>query len=176
MAKKSFTKSFLEIAEIIIIALVLSWILRTFVVQANVIPTPSMLPTIQEQDRVLVDKLVFKWTGLHRDDIIVFLPPPKAHSKEDFIKRIIGLPGETLAIKNGKVYINGTALKEPFELQPPDYSYGPVTIPANSYFVMGDNRNNSDDSHAWGFLPKQNIIGRAFIRYWPLTRFGPISS
>lgn len=176
MEKKSFAKSFLEIAEIIIIALVLSWILRTFVAQPSVIPSPSMLPTIQEQDRVLVDKLFFKWTGLHRDDIIVFLPPPEAHSKKDFIKRIIGLPGETLEIKNGEVYINGNALKEPFELQPPDYTYGPVTIPANSYFVLGDNRNNSGDSHMWGFLPKQNIIGRAFLRYWPLTRFGPISS
>lgn len=173
--KNTLGKSIFEIVEIVVIALILSWVLRTFVVEARVIPTGSMLPTIQLQDRVVVDKLFFKFTGLHRDDIVVFRPPPAANATEDFIKRIIGLPGETLQVANGKVYINGKPLVEPYELQPPNYSFGPIKIPANCYFVMGDNRNNSDDSHEWGVLPAQNITGRSLFRYWPLDRFGALA-
>ncbi len=171
----SMGRSILEVVEIVVIALVLSWVLRTFVIEARVIPTGSMLPTIQLQDRVVVDKLFFKWTGIHRDDIIVFRPPPQANSTEDFIKRVIGLPGEKLQIRDGKVFINDKPLYEPFVLEPPNYQYGPVLIPANDYFVMGDNRNNSADSHEWGFLPYANITGRALFRYWPLNRFGPLA-
>ncbi len=172
MEKNSISRSVLEVVEIVVIALILSWVLRTFVVEARVIPTGSMLPTIQLQDRVVVDKLFFKFTGLHRGDIVVFHPPASAHSKEDFIKRVIGLPGEKIEVKNGRVYINDQPLVEDYIAEPPNYQYGPQIIPQNAYFVMGDNRNNSADSHEWGMLPAENITGRALFRYWPLNRFG----
>jgi len=172
LEKNSISRSILEVVEIVVIALILSWVLRTFVVEARVIPTGSMLPTIQLQDRVVVDKLVFKWSTIKLGDVVVFHPPETAHSKDDFIKRVIGLPGDKLEIKNGKVYINDQALKEPYIAEQPRYQYGPVTVPSNEYFVMGDNRNNSADSHEWGYLPYSNITGRTLFRYWPLDRFG----
>ena len=174
---KQSTKRFLfDLLEIIVIAFALSWVLRTYVVEARKIPTGSMLPTIQLNDRVIVDKFYFKYFDhIRRDDIIVFRPPPKAHATDDFIKRVIGLPGDTVEIRNHKTYINGKALYEPFILAPPINNYGPVVVPKDSVFVMGDNRNNSDDSRVWGFLPMQNITARALFRYWPLERFGPLA-
>jgi signal peptidase I len=173
---KSTAKFFLELLEIVLIAFALSWVLRTYVVEARVIPTGSMLPTIQLNDRVIVDKFYFKDFGhLTRGDIVVFTPPPKAHATEDFIKRIIGLPGDTLEIRNHTTYINGKPLSEPYVLQPANNDFGPVTVPQGDVFVMGDNRNNSDDSRVWGFLPIKNITGRAIFRYWPLDRIGPLA-
>ncbi|HWJ02687.1 MAG TPA: signal peptidase I [Verrucomicrobiae bacterium] len=172
MEKNSIGRSILEVVEIVVIALILSWVLRTFVVEARVIPTGSMLNTIQLQDRIVVDKLFFKWSEIKRGDIVVFHPPERAGSKDDFIKRVIGLPGETIEIKNQKVYINDKPLDESYILEKPRYTYGPQTIPDNQYFVMGDNRNNSADSHEWGMLPAGNITGRTLFRYWPLDRFG----
>jgi signal peptidase I len=175
LEKNSFGKSILEIVEIVVIALILSWVLRSFVVEARVIPTGSMLPTIQLQDRVVVDKLFFKWSSLKRGDIVVFHPPAKAFATEDFIKRVIGLPGDKLEVKNQKVYINDQPLVEPYIAEAPKYNYGPQIIPTGAYFVMGDNRNNSADSHEWGFLPAENITGRALFRYWPFNSFGRLA-
>ncbi|HEX3014913.1 MAG TPA: signal peptidase I [Desulfobacteria bacterium] len=176
MKNNTLGRNFLEVAEIVIIAFALSWVLRTFVVEARVIPSGSMLPTIQLQDRVVVDKIFFKWSGIHRKDIIVFRPPARANfAGQDFIKRVIGLPGETLEVKDGQVYINNKPLTEGYIAEKPDYHYGPVIIPQNAYLVFGDNRNNSADSHEWGLLPASNIEGRALFRYWPLTRFGALA-
>ena len=105
---------------------------------------------------------------------MVFHAPAAANEPDDLVKRIIGLPGEILAVHDGYVWINNQALNEPYTLEAPTYSYGPVTIPENSYFVMGDNRNNSKDSHFWGFLPKENITGKVMIRYWPFSSFGKL--
>ncbi|WP_434510933.1 signal peptidase I [Desulfitobacterium sp. AusDCA] len=171
--KKSIGRTVLDYIEIIVFALVLSWGLRSTVVEASVIPTPSMLPTIQLQDRVVVDKIAFKFSNINRGDIIVFRPPSEVDSSgTDWIKRVIGLPGETVEIKNGKVFINGSELSELYEMEKPNYTYGPTIVPENSYFVLGDNRNQSLDSHYWGALPKDNIVGRALIRIWPLKNFG----
>ncbi len=100
--------------------------------------------------------------------MVVFKFPEEP--ERDFIKRVIGLPGETVAVHGGKVWINGKALVEPYELQPPAYTMPPIKLGPNQLFVMGDNRNDSDDSHIWGPLPMKNIIGRAIVRYWPPDR------
>ena len=176
-SEKSLGRIIVELIEIVVIAFALSWFLRTFVVEARLVPTGSMLPTIQLQDRIIVDKFFFKrFDHIRPGDIIVFRPPPSAHASEDFIKRVIGLPGDKVEIRNHVTYVNGQPLTEPYLLDRPRNDFGPVTVPKDSLFVMGDNRNNSDDSRDWGFLPEENVTGRALFRYWPLNRFGALTS
>ena len=147
--------------------------MQSTMVEARVIPTGSMLPTIQLQYRVFIDKIFYKLSDIKRGDIIVFKPPSSQDSEgEKWLKRVIGLPGEVVEIKGGKVYIDNVALYESYILEEPDYQLGPIEIPEDSYLVLGDNRNNSLDSHYWGVLPADNIVGRVFIRYWPLPQFG----
>ncbi|ADY56022.1 signal peptidase I [Syntrophobotulus glycolicus DSM 8271] len=167
-------KTVIEWIVIIGIAFGLSILIRNFVVDTRIVPTGSMLPTIQEQDRLIVDRLFYQFQTLGRGDVIVFKAPEKSGSSEDLVKRIIGLPGEKVQIKNSKVYINEAELKEPYVHNIADYEYGPVTVPANSYLVLGDNRSESYDSHKWGFLPAENILGKVLIRYWPLNTIGPL--
>lgn len=167
-----------ETIETVLWALVLALILRTFVVQAFWIPSGSMIPTLEVGDRVLVAKFWYSFTEPKRGQLFVFKYP--VDPKRDFVKRIIGLPGETLEIRNGTVFIDGQALREEyvknhdtFSLSAgPVFPESPVKIPSNMYFAMGDNRPNSQDSRFWGFVPKQNIRGPVFLRYWPLSRIG----
>ena len=141
----------------------------------------SMRPTLQDGEFVLINRLAYKLGTYQRGDIIVFRPPmypPQgifrqflglpnvSDNYEDYIKRVIGLPGDQVRIARGVVYINGVQLQEPYIAAPPDYS-GEWTVPDGKLFVLGDNRNNSSDSHAWGFLPVQNILGKALLVYWP---------
>ncbi len=150
----------------------------------------SMLPTLDNGEYVLISRLSYKLGNYQRGDIIVFRPPmyPDAptwqrlfglpgfdNEYEDYIKRIIGLPGETVRIDNGTVYINDVPLIEPYIAAPPDYS-DEWTVPEGQLFVLGDNRNNSADSHAWGFLPDENILGKALVVYWPFANFMIIRS
>lgn len=173
---KNGARFILELIEIVVVAFVMSWVLRTFVVDARVIPTGSMLPTIQLQDRVIVDKFFFKhFDSIRTGDIIVFRPPPTAHTTDDFIKRVIGLPGDKIEIRNHQTYVNGKALYEPYINEKSKNDYGPVVVPEGELFVMGDNRNNSDDSRFWGFLPMGNVTGRELFRYWPLNHFGALA-
>jgi len=173
---KSTARFLLELLEIVLIAFALSWVLRTYLIEARKIPSGSMLPTIQLDDRVIVDKFFFKhFDHISPGDIIVFHPPPSAHATEDFIKRVVGLPGDTLEIRNHTTYVNGQALNEPYVTDKSKNDFGPVVVPADSVFVMGDNRNNSDDSRVWGFLPMQNITGRSLFRYWPLDQIGALA-
>jgi signal peptidase I len=132
-----------------------------------------MQPTIRIGDRVLVDKIAYKSQPPQRGDIIIFHPTEtlrKQSFKDDFIKRVIGLPGERLEIKNGSVYINGQLLKESYIDDAPQYQYGAVVIPVDQYFVLGDKRNNSYDSHFWGFVPRSLIVGKAFSVICPPSR------
>ena len=137
-----------------------------------VIPTPSMAPTLIPHDRVFVhprpDYLP------QRFDIVVFNPPDKLKaenpSADYFIKRVIALPGETIQVANREVYINGQPLAEDYLKEAPDYTLPPFTVPPKQYFVLGDNRNDSVDSHIWGPLPRPLIVGKAFKIYWPLNR------
>jgi len=160
---------FKEVISIVVIAFILAMILRTFVVEGRVIPTGSMLPTIQLQDRVMVNKFIYYFKDPQRGDVVVFDPPEALNTNQDYIKRVIGLPGEKVEIKNGKVYIDDCPLEEPYLAEPLDYEYGPVEIPPDCYFVLGDNRNSSFDSHRWNaWLTSDHIKGKAFLVYWPI--------
>lgn len=159
-----------EIVSIIVIAFVLAMLLRAFVVEARVIPSGSMIPTIVENDRVLVCKYIYHFKEPQRGDIVVFKPPQELLAENDYIKRVIGLPGDKVEMKNQKVYINDQALKEPYIKEPINYDWGPGVVPAGKILVLGDNRNNSLDSHKWNtpWLDRKSIKGKAFATYWPI--------
>ena len=133
-----------------------------------------MTPTLKVHDRVLVNKLSYKLHPVHRDDIIVFKAPPGADPGiDDLVKRVIGLPGETVEGRNSHVLINGKVLKESYLPKGTFTSnFGPEVVPKSSYWVMGDNRTNSKDSRSFGFIKKSQIVGRVFVRIWPLDRLG----
>lgn len=167
------TGAWLETLQTVGLSLILALGIRTLVAEARYIPSGSMLPTLEINDRLIIDKVSYRFKSPSRGDIVVFYPPAAAGKqfvKEAFIKRIIGLPGETIEIKNGQVYANGLPLDEAYTAAQPDYNWGPQVVPPNSYLVLGDNRNDSDDGHIWGFLPENRIIGRATLRFWPLNR------
>lgn len=176
-----------EALKTIGLSLVLALGIRHFVAEARYIPSESMVPTLEVNDRLIVEKISYLFNPPQRGDIIVFMPPdaagqaclglqsPNGKIKDAFIKRIVGLPGETLQVNNGQVYVNDQPLQESYINAPPNYQWGPEVVPTNSYLVLGDNRNNSCDGHFWGFVPKENIIGRAVFRFWPPGRVGGIS-
>ena len=165
------------------LSLFLAFGIRVGVAESFFIPTISMAPTLQIDDRLMVDKVSYHFNSPKRGDIIVFQPTEQAlkacglplNFRDAFIKRLIGLPGEQLEIKDGWVYINGEPLTENYLAEQPQYQWGPMTVPSDSYLVLGDNRNSSCDSHAWGFIPHDHIIGRAFVRFWPVGRIGGLS-
>lgn len=164
---KAFFKEFIGI---VVVAFILAMILRTFVIEGRYIPSGSMLPTIQLQDRVMVNKFIYMFKEPAHGDIVVFEPPAIIGQKDDYIKRIIGLPGDTIEVREGKVWVNGQALEEPYIAEAPNYEYGPVKVPEHALFVMGDNRNMSYDSHLWnGWLTEDHLKGKAFLIYWPLN-------
>ena len=189
-AAATFEKSTVrEYFESIVVAVILALFIRTFVVQAFKIPTGSMEPNLLVGDHLLVNKFVFSpsATGLERallpvrpivrGDVVVFKFPEDP--ERDFIKRIIGLPGESIEVKGTQVLVNGSAIAQPYAhfLLPhdphapsmpgdPREQFGPVTVPAGHYFAMGDNRDNSQDSRYWGFLPAHYVKGRALMIYW----------
>lgn len=155
---------------------VVLWLLITlFVGQARAIPSGSMEPTIQIGDRVWTDKLFLRFNPIERGDIVVFDPPPPVVSEYPYIKRVIGLPGETVEIREGQVLVNGEPLTEPYIAEAPRYQFGPVEIPEGQYLVLGDNRNWSNDSHEWGLLDRKRVFARAVFRFWPLNRMGSIN-
>jgi len=167
-------KNLFEWLGIIAFAFILLLIIRIFLLDTRIVPTGSMLPTIQLQDRLIVDKLLFKFSKIERGDIVVFRAPPASGEKDDLVKRVIGLPGEEIEVKDGKVLVNGDALEENYLQERPNYQYKPVQVPPDSYFVLGDNRRSSNDSHVWGFVPQEDIKGKVWIRYWPLNSFGTL--
>ena len=131
----------------------------------------SMLPTLHDGQYVIVNKVVYAISKPQRGDIIVFIPPTDRH--RDFIKRLIGLPGEHVEIKQGLVFVNGIQLNEPYINGPGLYS-GDWRLGPDEYFVLGDNRPNSSDSHQWGPVHGENIVGKAWVSYWPLDRVGVV--
>jgi signal peptidase I len=199
-----------EFLDPFIIAGLAAWVLITFVARTYYIPSGSMLPTLQIHDVLLVDKFEYRFHAPHRGDIVVF--PPPVPTPDDFIKRVIGLPGDRLSVQRGSVYLNGIALHEPYVAEQPDYAlqirdYGifvrdgegwqrldpasanipprsqwtaPDRIPPHCYMMFGDNRNDSEDSHVWGFAQDAGrfasgaragdaagFTGRAFLIFWP---------
>ncbi len=160
-----------DILVTLIIAVAIYFGLQT-TVQKYVIWESCMEPNFYEGQQVLVNKVVFKFHKPERGDVIILHPPSPYDSKAiPFIKRIIALPGETVEIKNGEVYINGSKLYEPYIKEPPNYTVE-YKIPKNEYFVLGDNRNIANDSHYGRLVPRQNIIGKAWLSIWPLDKWG----
>ncbi|MEL6158839.1 MAG: signal peptidase I [Cyanobacteria bacterium J06627_32] len=172
--------SVFENVRLVAIALVIAIVVRLFIAEPRFIPSPSMVPTLAVGDRLLVEKVSYQRHAPHQGDIVVFEPPPQLQAygyraSQAFIKRVIGLPGQQVKVHQGKVYVDGQPLAEDYIAAAPEYEMPSVQVPEGSLFVMGDNRNDSNDSHVWGFLPMQNLIGRAVIRFWPLEKFGPVA-
>ena len=172
-------KALWENLQILAVALVLALLVRAYVAEPRFIPSDSMVPTLQVGDRLVVEKISYHFHLPQVGDIVVFDPPPQLQRqgyKKDqaFIKRIIGQPGQMIAVKNGKVLVDNQPLQEPYIAEAPNYLMSPALVPEDMFFVMGDNRNNSNDSHVWGFLPKANIIGRAWLRFYPFDRLGKV--
>lgn len=160
---------FREIIESVVIAVLLAVVIRVFLFQFFVIPSASMEPTLTEGDMIAANKIVYRFSEPKRGDIIVFKYP--LDPKRDFVKRLIGLPGEKLQIKNSTLYINDKVTPEPYLPKSLEFQdYGPVTVPKDKFFMMGDNRNDSLDSRSWGEMPRENIIGKASFIYWPINR------
>jgi signal peptidase I len=186
-----------ELPLLLGVAFVIAFLVKTFVAQAFFIPSESMVHTLEVGDRVLVSRVSYQLHDPRRGDIVVFtspfetqgsgdsrsLPSRVVHtvlesvglrqpSTEDFIKRVIGLPGETVEGKSGKIYINGRQLVEPYLAEEPVGDFPPKTIPPGQIWVMGDNRNRSSDSRVFGPIKESKIVGRAILRNWPLNRLG----
>ena len=167
----------LEVAKTLATAAVLAFGIRTFVAEARYIPSASMQPTLQINDRLIIEKMSYRFTEPQRGDVVVFEPTDilvRQNYKDAFIKRVIGLPGETIEVKGGIVYVDGNSIQEKYIAEEPNYNYGPEKVPADSYLVLGDNRNNSYDSHYWGFVPSDKLIGKALVRFWPFNRLGSL--
>ena len=174
----------LEIAETLALTLIIFFVIQTFVAQPYKVQQRSMQHTLEPEEYVLVDKLTPRFDTYKRGDIVVFTPPPDWVQEDGtpFIKRVIGLPGETVDIHGGHVYIDGTQINEPYlYTEPPDPSPQPTTVqgdqhtwvvPQGDVFLMGDHRQNSEDSRTFGTVAESQVIGRAWLRYWPLDTFG----
>ncbi|MDD5450074.1 MAG: signal peptidase I [Candidatus Omnitrophica bacterium] len=171
-----------EWGESILIAFILAMIIRTFVVQAFKIPSGSMKPTFTEGDRILVNRFIYRFKEPATGDIIVFKYPEDV--KKDFVKRLIAKSGETVEIREGGIYVNDKRVNEPHVIRETYYynrgDYGKAgqkfKVPSDSYYVLGDNSASSRDSRYWGFVPRKNLLGRAFLIYWPINRIRVITN
>ncbi|KGG12302.1 MULTISPECIES: signal peptidase I [Prochlorococcus] len=171
---------FISIVFWVLLALILRW----QVIEPRWIPSGSMLPTLQIRDKILVEKVRPKIQGIYNENyprgLIVVFRAPKAlvdagyENNSALIKRVVGIPGDKIEVHSGNLVRNGVVINEPWIKESIQYEMNQISVPADSYWVLGDNRNNSLDSHLWGALPKENIIGTAVFRYWPLQSFGSI--
>ncbi len=160
-----------ELLETLLMAAALFFIINLFTGRYQVLSI-SMEPTFHEGEYIIALKASYWFADPRRGDVVVFLPPSN-NGSVPYIKRVIGLPGDIVEARAGRIWVNGVALNEPYIAQPVTYE-GYWVVPDNTYFVLGDNRNNSSDSHMWGAVPRRNIIGKAVFRYWPLDRLGSI--
>lgn len=158
-----------ELIETILLTLVIFFMIR-FAIENYRIEGFSMEPNFHDGQFLLVSKLNYVVTEPERGDVIIFRYPQ--NPKKNFIKRVIGLPGEKVQIRAGKVFVNNVRIPEPYPYNLADYDWGPVTVGRDEYFVLGDNRPESSDSHSWGMLPRKNIIGKAWVSYWPPQDWG----
>lgn len=165
-----------EFVQAIAIAAVLSVFIITFVMQSFLVEGSSMYPTLSDRDRLFVNKFIYRFREPQRGEIVVFRYP--ADPSRNFIKRVIGIAGDRVAVSDGVVYVNGAALEESYINEPMYGSYSEKVVPEDTVFVLGDNRNHSQDSRepSVGFVPYENIVGEAFVRYWPLTKLSIVDS
>lgn len=175
---RSRSRSLLEWIVVVVIAVLVSLLVRTYVFQTFYIPSGSMEPTLNIGDRIVVSKLAVEFGTIHSGDILVFKAPPGVvtecgDSVADLVKRVIGLPGDHLTSKGNNIYVDGKLLAQPWSHNEPlGRSIGNITVPANHYFMMGDNEADSCDSRYWGTVPRSSIVGKVFVRIWPLSRLG----
>lgn len=188
-----------ELPGLILIALALALLIKTFLIQAFFIPSQSMEPTLQVGDRVIVNKIVYRFRDPNRGEVVVFENPNhvdpdrnplsafwnwiteglgfSTDPTKDFIKRVIALPGETIEVADGRILIDGEPLEEPYLNRIRDRTdFGPQKVPPDHYFMMGDNRANSQDSRIFGAIPREKVVGKAFIILWPPSRFSWLSA
>lgn len=163
-----FKRFLVELLQTVIISALLYLAIDAISARIQVLSI-SMQPTLYERDFVLVNKVGYKLDTPQRGDVIVFRYPPNPETTP-YIKRVIGLPGDTVRIMDGKVYVNDQAITEPYIAAPPDYN-GQWLVNEDELFVLGDNRNNSSDSHHWGMVPLENVIGKAEFVYWPVQHW-----
>jgi signal peptidase I len=160
----------------LLIAIGLALVIIVFLYQPVKVEGTSMAPLLSDQERIFINKFVYRFEDIHRGDVVVFWYP--LDRSKSFIKRVIGLPGETVDIRHGLLYVNGQLIPEPYV--PPQYTdvtdFGPVKVPKDSYFVMGDHRISSNDSRVFGPVASQFIYGRAVFAYWPVDHFGSLST
>eukprot|EP00544_Gedaniella_sp_CCMP2646_P004702 CAMPEP_0202480434 /NCGR_PEP_ID=MMETSP1361-20130828/428_1 /ASSEMBLY_ACC=CAM_ASM_000849 /TAXON_ID=210615 /ORGANISM="Staurosira complex sp., Strain CCMP2646" /LENGTH=249 /DNA_ID=CAMNT_0049107865 /DNA_START=303 /DNA_END=1053 /DNA_ORIENTATION=+ len=168
------------------VSLAVALLLRFLIIEPRFIPSLSMYPTFEVGDQLAVEKVTKRIRPFERNEVVVFNPPKSfrtivseqyggedsGKAKEALIKRIVALEGDKVEVKNGKLYINNEMQDEPYVAEDAEYTFGPVTVPPGKVLVLGDNRNHSLDGHIWGFLPKENVIGRAVFIYWPPWRLG----
>jgi len=177
--RPSALRQIVEFILTLAVAFLVAQAVRTWVIQPFVVPTGSMLPTIQLSDQVLANKFIYRFTAAHRSDIVVLDDPDGKVTT--LIKRVIAVGGQTVDLQNGKVVVNGEALDEPYAhglpsipLQGSSITF-PYKVPADSVWVMGDNRTDSQDSRWFGAVPMSSVHGRAFFIYWPWSRIGPLN-
>lgn len=174
LTRQETPNPWIDSTKTVAVGLLMALGIHTFVVELRYIPSESMEPTLEVGDRLLVEKLSYRVHPPQRNDLVVFKAPPQLKAQnlyDDLIKRVVGLPGDVVQIYDGQTFINGEVIAEPYVKEKPAYNYGPVTVPQHQYFVLGDNRNHSYDSHLWGFVSEQNIIGRTLLRVYPLMHF-----
>jgi signal peptidase I len=159
-----------ELVETILFTLLIYFLVRFFLFENYRVVGSSMIPTLEDEQYLVVNKLSYRLGEPQRGDIVVFQDPRDSTRK--LIKRVIGLPGEKVEIQRGEVYINEVKLEEPYTSGPGRYSVPPTVIPAGQYYVLGDNRGNSSDSHSWGTLSGDTIVGKAWLSYWPPQLWG----
>jgi signal peptidase I len=172
---RSTTRTVIEWVAVVGGALVVALVIRAFFLAAFYIPSESMVPTLEKGDRVLVNKLSYKLHDVNRGDVVVFERPPNEPDNgiKDLIKRVVGLPGETVEVRDCKVLINGNPLDEPYVKQwSRTCTFAPKVVGDNEVFVMGDNRDDSQDSRFFGAISQNLIVGRAFVVVWPFTHLG----
>jgi len=158
----------------VVFALATAIFIVVFIIQPVKVEGTSMQPQLVDQERIFVNRFIYRFTDIHHGDVVVFWYP-RDHSKS-FIKRIVGIPGDEVEIRNGSVFVNGAKVDEPYLT--PEFrdheSFHRVLVPRDKYFVLGDHRNSSNDSRNWGFVPRDLIYGKAVFGYWPMSRLGPV--
>ncbi len=169
-ARRSRGRSvFREILEVVVIAVILTLVIQTWVFETFVVEGDSMLDSLHHGDRVLVNKFIYRFSEPERGDVIVFSHPDD--NGRDLIKRVIGTPGEVVEIRAGELHINGEPIKEPHVTRQDQGDFAPVKVPPRAVFVLGDNRLNSDDSRSFGFVPYSRIQGKTWVVFWPPASF-----